>query len=44
MQKKKKLRRRLKNKAKKLSKNIKFYRYSKLIDIFKQATLVAHSY
>ena len=33
--KKKKFRRRLKSEAKKTNKNIEFYRYSKLIDIFK---------
>ena len=44
MQKKKKFRRRLESEAKKISKNIEFYRYSKLIKIFKRTALDARSY
>ena len=42
--KKKKLRRRFENEIKKISKNVEFYRYSKLIRIFKRATFDARSH
>ena len=37
-------RRRFKSEAKKINKDVKFYRYSKLINIFKRATFNARSY
>ena len=44
MQKKKKLRHHFKNEAKKINKDVKFYRYLKLINIFERTTLAARSY
>ena len=44
MQKKKKFRRRLESEIKKTNKNVKFYHYLKLINIFKGATLVTRFY
>ena len=44
MQKKKKLRHRLKNEAKKTNKDVKFYNYLKLISIFERTTLDARFY
>ena len=44
MQKKKKFRCHFESEAKKTNKSVKFYRYSKLIKIFKRATFVARSY
>ena len=44
MQKKKKLRRRLESEAKKINKDIEFYRYLKLIRIFERTTLIARFY
>ena len=41
---KKKLRRRFKSETKKINKNVKFYYYLKLINIFKRTTLVARFY
>ena len=44
MQKKKKFRRRLKNEIKKINKDVEFYRYSKLINIFKRTAFNARFY
>ena len=44
MQKKKKFRHRFKNEIKKTSKNVKFYRYLKLINIFERAAFNARFY
>ena len=44
MQKKKKLCHRLENEAKKTNKDVEFYRYLRLINIFEQATFDARSY
>ena len=44
MQKKKKFRHHFKNKAKKTNKNVKFYFYLRLINIFERITLDARSY
>ena len=41
---KKRLRRHFENEAKKINKNIEFYRYLKLIDIFEQTTFIVRSY
>ena len=44
MQKKKKFRRRFENETKKTNKDVEFYRYSRLINIFERITLDARFY
>ena len=44
MQKKKKFRHRLENEIKKTNKNVEFYYYSRLINIFKQTAFNARFY